>query len=315
MDSQINEMYLKRLAIMEIKKMVSDRTILKHGVNLRKLHNHITSGQAENVGDLDWVNEPFEFIKDKVESMPGRKSQTLGMSAQQSYYFSILVAIRARNFKDYETVPLYAEIWNYIQGDFGKDLSKYKKSKDNVSLPDYDKVKELINDYQGHGDQLDLKLILKIYETYPFRLEVAELVFIPTMRAFNALKTKEGNFLVKSRNKYLFSFNNYKTGDTYGERRINITNKDLTLLLKDKTKEMVSGQELFPGLTRNNLSMKITNFFKERDLPDMSPTVMAKLIIQEAYRNMGPELKETQERLAKERGHSIQTQLEIYLIE
>jgi len=109
---------------------------------------------------------------------------------------------------------------------------------------------------------------------------------------------------------------NYKTGDKYGERVINIDNKELIDLLKAKIKSIQKNpvRDLFPGLTRTYMSSKIIKFFKDNGLDDVSPTVLTKLIIQEAYRNMDPKLKETQERLAKERGHSILTQLEIYLI-
>ena len=80
--------------------------------------------------------------------------------------------------------------------------------------------------------------------------------------------------------------------------------------------QSIAASRLFPGLTRTNMSTQITKFFKDNGLKeDMNPTVMTKLIIREAYEKMGPELKKTQERLAKERGHSIQTQLEIYLVE
>ena len=297
MDTQIKEMYEGRMKKMEIKKMVTERTILKHAVNLRKLHKHITGKSTDDVKDLDWVNESLEFIIDKITSLPGRQNELVGLSTQQSYYHSIFVAIRSRNFDDFEQIELYSKLWTFVQGGFGKDLNKYKKSKDNVNLPDYEKVKEIIKEFDPKNkEEEDLKLILKIYETYPFRLEVAELLYIPTFKEYKAMD---------------------KVGDTYGERVINIDNKELIDLLKVKIKSIQKNpvRDLFPGLTRTYMSSKIIKFFKDNGLDDVSPTVLTKLIIQEAYRNMDPKLKETQERLASERGHSIQTQMEIYLID
>ena len=202
-DTQIENMYEKRMKKMEIKKMPTDTTIKKHSTNLKKLHKHITGKETTNVKDLSWVNESLEFITDKVKSMPGRKTETIGISAQQAYYFSILVGIRSRNFKDYEEVALYPALWDMLQGGFGKDLQKYKKSKENVILPEFVKVKELI-DAQAEGD---LKLILTIYKLYPFRLEVADLIFIPTLKAYKALEVKDKNYIVKKGKKFFFSFN------------------------------------------------------------------------------------------------------------
>ena len=317
MDTQIKEMYEGRMKKMEIKKMVTERTILKHAVNLRKLHKHITGKSTDDVKDLDWVNESLEFIIDKITSLPGRQNELVGLSTQQSYYHSIFVAIRSRNFDDFEQIELYSKLWTFVQGGFGKDLNKYKKSKDNVNLPDYEKVKEIIKEFDPKTtEEEDLKLILKIYETYPFRLEVAELLYIPTFKEYKAMD-KVANYLVKKGKQYFFSFSNYKTGDKYGERVINIDNKELIDLLKVKIKSIQKNpvRDLFPGLTRTYMSSKIIKFFKDNGLDDVSPTVLTKLIIQEAYRNMDPKLKETQERLASERGHSIQTQMEIYLID
>jgi len=317
MEGQIKNMYLKRKQKMEIKKMPSDTTIKKHTVNLKKLHKHITGhtegAETDDIKDLTWTNKELDFIVDKVKSMPGRKSETIGISAQQAYYFSILVGIRSQNFADYEQVELYPKLWEMLQGGFGKDLKDYKKSKENVNLPDFDTVKDLIDNMPIS----DLKLILTIYKIFPFRLEVADLIFIPTKKAFMKLNKEErsDNYLVKKGSNYFFSFNNYKTGEKYGERRIDVSNMGLKLLLKNKTKGMKQGERLFPDLTRTNMSTQITKFFKDNGLDDMNPTAMTKLIIREAYEQMGPELKKTQERLAKERGHSIQTQLEIYLVE
>ena len=311
MEGQIKNMYLKRKQKMEIKKMPSDTTIKKHTVNLKKLHKHITGEETDDMKDLTWTDKELDFIVDKVKSMPGRKSETIGISAQQAYYFSILVGIRTQNFTDYEQIELYPKLWEMLQGGFGKDLKDYKKSKENVNLPDFDTVKDLIDNMPIS----DLKLILTIYKIFPFRLEVADLIFIPTLKAYKSLEEKNGNYLVKKASNYFFSFNNYKTGEKYGERKIDVKDDGLKLLLKKKTKGMTQGQRLFPNLTRTNMSTQITKFFKDNQLDDMNPTSMTKLIIREAYEQMGPELKKTQERLAKERGHSIQTQLEIYLVE
>ena len=80
---------------------------------------------------------------------------------------------------------------------------------------------------------------------------------------------------------------------------------------------MESGEFMFGenGMLRNTLSKRITAFFEKNNLAGVTPTNLSKMVIKHHYNQMGPELRETQEKLAKQRGHSVGTQLAIYLTE
>ena len=247
-----------------------------------------------------------------------KPTEFIGLSAQQSYMFSILVGVRAMDFENFHKNELYDYVWRTVNdtNGFKKTLAEHKKDKENVFVPDYDEVQKIVNNYIKEGDDLDFKIILKIYATYPFRLEVAELKFLKTLHEYKKEMNKDlkGNYIVKKsrpRNSFMFSFNNYKTFEKYGERKINVTDKVLTKLLLDK---ILTDQPWADNkLTRNSMSKKITAFFEKNGLKGVHPTNLSKMVIKKEYEKMGKELRDTQIRLAAERGHSVNTQLEIYL--
>ena len=67
------------------------------------------------------------------------------------------------------------------------------------------------------------------------------------------------------------------------------------------------------GLLRNTMSKRITYFFEKEGLPNVNPTNLTKMVIKHHYDKMDSGLRETQEKLASQRGHSISTQMMIYL--
>ena len=319
---ELETMYAKRVDKKELSKMPSDTTIHKHARNLEKLTEHLKGSKPTIIGQMDWLVQGTygapEDIISKMMMMPGRSTEFIGLSAQQSYMFSILVGVRAMDFENYHKNELYDYVWKTVndkQG-FKKTLAEHKKDKENVFVPDYDEVQNIVNNYIKEGDDLDFKIILKIYATYPFRLEVAELKFLKTLHEYKKEMNKDvkGNYIVKKsrpRNSFMFSFNNYKTFEKYGERKINVNDKVLTKLLLDK----ISTDQPWSdnNLSRNSMSKKITAFFEKNGLSGVHPTNLSKMVIKKEYEKMGKELRDTQIRLASERGHSVNTQLEIYL--
>jgi hypothetical protein len=199
-----------------------------------------------------------------------------------------------------------------------QQLYEHKRSKTD-ELPDYDKIQELVNTHLADNKSYAhkrLNLILRIYMQYPFRLEVADLIYIKGKKEYKKLdKTK--NYLVKDSKGFFFSFNDYKTSDTYKERVIRIENTLLRARLNSfiKENEISSGERLWSDLSRNTMTKQVTKFFNDRGIKKVTPTTLTKLLIKNAYEKMPSELKEIQQELARQRGHSIDTQLQIYLYE
>ena len=327
---EIQSMYEKRVEKKELTKMPTETTMKKHSRNLEKLSEHLTGKVPTLIGEMKWMidDDPEEVIS-KMKTMKGRGSETIGLSSQQSYMFSILVGVRVMDFDNYHNNKLYSLVYDTVNDKkgFKKQLDAHKTNKDNVFVPDYKEVAHIVDKYIGMAtanpvdpNELDFGIILQIYTTYPFRLEVADLKYLPTLHKYKSemLKEQKGNYIVKKsrpRNSFMFSFNDYKTYNVYGERKIDIKDKTLVNLLR--MKKMDGGEFLFGenGMLRNTLSKKITLFFEKNGIEGVNPTNLTKMVIKHHYDKMGPELKETQEKLAKERGHSVSTQLMVYLTE
>jgi len=320
-ENDIREMYSKRLDRAEIKRMPSDSTIKKHAVNLMNLSKSFYSIVEEEGALNDWIlNSDIDTLFNNIKKMPGKGGGTIGLSAQQSYLFSTLVGIRTLDFETFHKNNLFISINKLLKEEKGltQQLYEHKRSKSD-QLPDYDKIQELVNthlvDNKTYGNKR-LNLILRIYLQYPFRLEVADLIYIKGKKEYKKLD-KKGNYLVKDSKGLFFSFNDYKTANKYNERVIRIENTLLRARLTSfiKENEINNGERLWSDLSRNTMTKQITKFFSDRDIKKVTPTTLTKLLIKSKYESMPSELKEVQAELARQRGHSIDTQLEIYLYE
>ena len=189
-------------------------------------------------------------------------------------------------------------------------------------MPDYNKIREAVDSIFTVDSPAarELKLIIEIYMNYPFRLEVADLVYVPSKKDRIKMTVEDnwnGNYLQKHNQLgYYFIFNDYKTSDRYGMRSINVKkDSPLNQLINEQVKnnELKLGDKVFGNLTRNTMTQRITKFFEKTIGEKVSPTDLTKLLIQREYESMPEDIKETQKRLAAERGHSISTQIEVYL--
>jgi hypothetical protein len=320
---EIQSMYEKRVEKKELTRMPTETTMKKHSRNLEKLSEHLTGKVPTLIGNMNWMidDDPEEVIS-KMKTMKGRgpQGETIGLSSQQSYMFSILVGVRVMDFDNYHNNKLYSLVYDTVNDKkgFKKQLDSHKTNKDNVFVPEYNEVQKIVDKFISEGDDLDFNIILKIYTTYPFRLEVADLKYLATLHKYKSemSKEKKGNYIVKKsrpRNSFMFSFNDYKTYNVYGERKIDI--KDKTLLNLLRMKQMDGGEFLFGenGMLRNTLSKKITLFFEKNGIEGVNPTNLTKMVIKKTYDEMDTGLREKQEELAAQRGHSVSTQMMIYL--
>ena len=182
-------------------------------------------------------------------------------------------------------------------------------------------IEKIIDDYCcDEQESIDNKLILSIYRHHPFRLEVADMIYL-NPRKYNSLKKKgelNGNYFVKSkgmRGKMFFSFSDYKTDQTYGTREIDVKDKKLKQLFYEKIIPMEVGTRVFGKMSRNNLTKRMTSLFERKEIKKITPTIMTKLILGEQFGGdtVAKEVIKKANDLAQERGHSLGVQQNTYV--
>lgn len=318
-ESELESMYNRRYERKEIKKPISPSTLYQHKNNLIKLHTAITGSPPTLFGQMDWMEEKkAKDLLEIIKELPGRKDSTLGVAAQRQYLTSILVAIRVIDFYKGQDTELFKEISNLLDKPLKKELDTYRdklKEETKESLPDHDEImkatKTFINTDQG---DLDMKILLRIYTTYPIRLEAADLIYVEDHNQYRKLKKNKltKNYVVVGKKKVLFSFSDYKTSDRYGTVEIVVKDKLLKKLLQQKAVIAPNMMPMF-NISRNTLSKRIHMFYKSVGFDNVYPTTLAKIIETEAYKSMNPEDKDKMKTLAEFRRHSLETQMKFYV--
>jgi len=328
MEQQIRDMYQKRVERGEIKNMVSDMTINKHIGNIAIFDRIMMDSHIDDVSQMDWCEKSFDELNEIIKNMKSKTGGTASLSTQHSYISSLLVLIRCRHFDDFFEQQNFKDASLYIHkdGDFIKSLKEYKsgaRNRDLEKAPNKEKIDELVSEYINNPSaDLDMKLLLSIYMNHPFRLEVADLVYLEP-RQYSMMKNRNelnGNYVVKSkgrRGRLFFSFSKYKTNGTYGVREIDIKDRKLKSLMYEKLIPMTPNtheSQLFENMNRNQLTKKIMGFFEKRGLQKITPTVMSKLILNDEFgSDEAQKIISKQKALAQERGHSVSTQQNNYV--
>ena len=279
-ESEIENMYKKRFDRREIKKPPTSSTVYQHKNNITKLHQAITGNNPQLFGQMNWIEEKSAVeLLDIIKNLKGRKGDTLGIAAQRSYLSSILVAIRVIDFYRGQETPLFREIMDLLNKPLKKEIEAYReqlKVETKESLPDYNEVMKITENFinTDQGD-LDMKILLRIYTTYPIRLEAADLIFVKDHNEYRKLKKNEltKNYAVVGKKKVLFSFSDYKTSTKYGTVEIVVKDKLLKKLLQQKAQIAYNLTPMF-NISRNTLSKNITTFYEKNGLPNVSPTTL-----------------------------------------
>ena len=78
---------------------------------------------------------------------------------------------------------------------------------------------------------------------------------------------------------------------------------------------LTSGDRLFGDMSRNQLTKKITGFFQKKGIDKVTPTVLTKLLLTQTFEGEDEKkVIERQKQLAYERGHSVSTQQNAYVM-
>jgi hypothetical protein len=319
-EDEIQSMYEKRYERREIKKPPSAATLYQHKNNIIKLHQAITANNPESFGQMKWIDgkSAIELLQ-IIKGLKGRKGDTLGIAAQRSYLSSILVAIRVIDFYKGQENPLFKDIMDLLQDPLKKEIEEYRdqlKVETAEKLPDYDEVMKLTRNYIDSEDDnnLNMKILLRIYTIYPIRLEAADLIYVKDFDDYRKLKKDKltKNYVVVGKKKIIFSFSDYKTSDKYGTAEIIVKDKILKDLIRKKAEVSVNMNPMF-NISRNTLSHNITEFFKKNGIDGVSPTTLAKVIETRAYNSIPESEREKMKTLAEFRRHSLDTQSKFYI--
>jgi len=319
-ESELEAMYQKRYERREIKKQPSSATLYQHKNNITKLHEAITGNIPTIFGQMTWVEEKSaDELLEIIRSLKGRKGDTIGIASQRSYLTSVLVAIRVIDFYKGQETKLFKDIMDLLNVPLKKEIEDYRdklKEETKESLPEWSEVMKLVVNYIDTADQndLDMKILLRIYTIYPIRLEAADLIYLKDHKEYRKLKKKPltENYAVIGEKKVLFSFSDYKTSDKYGTNEIVIKDKLLKKLLREKANVAYNMTPMF-NISRNTLSHNITEFFKKNGLENVSPTTLAKVIETHAFESIPEKERAKMKTLADFRRHSLETQAKFYI--
>ena len=178
-----------------------------------------------------------------------------------------------------------------------------------------------------------LKILLRLYLLHPSRNEYSDLKFIK-LQEYKKLKQPELNYVVIGTKKSYLSITDYKTGQKYGLKFIELQDKKLIKMLKQlKKKRDTEGRENLFYLqktgtpwTNHNLCSVMTKYSRKLlDGKSICSTLLYKIVIKEvgqeyyeAIKNDDMEVavkcNDILEKFAKTRGHSQKIQKMAYIV-
>ena len=299
-ESQLLKMYQSRVDRGEDgAKIPAKNTLIKHVGNITTLDKRmgLNTGDAET---MDWCDKPFDEMNQVIIAMKGKTGEPVSLSTRNSYLSSLILLIRIRYPDDHFEKQNFKDAKAYVspKGAFRQSLIDYKQgatARDKVDAPVKQKIDEIIDEFvQAAGGDLVMKVLLSIYQNHPIRL----------------VRSKA------YRGPIYFSFNDYKTFESYGERKFSVTNKKLRSLMSLHLLSLTSGDRLFGDMSRNQLTKKITGFFQKKGIDKVTPTVLTKLLLTQTFEGEDEQkVVERQKQLAYERGHSVSTQQNAYVFQ
>jgi hypothetical protein len=310
---------------------MKDTSLTAYLRNISKLAKGITKKEFKTLAFLKEYKKVIDFIDDK------------SLSSQRVSLASILVALspsgRGKYKKGYEEVAKkytrYLTTQAKTYDDNIKTQRKSAKQKGNwATRAELEKVRKkyLSNikrigytqkdkDFKAgkekrHRELLQKYVVASLYLLHPPRRNSYANMKIISNKDYEKLSKGEmenNNYLViVSRNKKFFSFGNYKTSKKYGvvekqvERKLNTV---LNLWLKFNDSEYLLLNSRGGKMTTNGL----TKFLQKTFAPTgkkISSTMLRHIFVSEEF---DPEVYKKMQEVAKDMGHSVAEQQEVYV--
>lgn len=305
----------------DTKFLVDEREDVLHWIskvpNQRKnaVGEHSLPSTQTQIGYLNPIIEYLKLIDEHVAADEYRKyKEVIDDKINDSYEKSSLTSTQKENIISYQ------------------DLINYMTQIDNEIFVYKNKGLLSSNDKWTLEDLELLKIIMRLYVLHPSRNEYATLRFI-NLRDYKKIKQPEFNYVILSQRKSFLSITNYKTGDKYGVKIIDITDKPLLKMLRSlKQKRDAEGTDKLFILSKtgqpwdnHNVSSIMTKYSKKLIGKSIGTTLIYKIVIKETGMSYEEALKnddnenaikynEILKKYAKTRGHSQKVQKAIYLV-
>ena len=299
---------------------LKDNTIKQYESNLNKLK------KIFEADDWEFLKNPQE-VKDKISH--------LHFTSQRNHYNAIIVLLMALNHDEkYKSlIEDYGEMRDELNDEYNKQQASGIIS--DKQAPNFATMEEINQMIDKMGEELKaMKLrkkesltskemallqvftLFNLYSKMPLRNDVADGMETIRKAKYNKLSAedkKSKNWLLMEKNKLSFVLNNYKSNKTYGQKIIEIDDKDLKRLLRYYIK--VNGEGvLFKSstgkpLTRNALSQLLLKWSKKYMNKSISTTLLRKIYLSSKYGDMKEELEKDNEMM----GHSKSVAMNTYI--
>jgi hypothetical protein len=317
--NQMEQQY--KTTIKQEKDRLTEKSLNQYARCLKLLHKSLVGFEP---------TEDYSFLKDKekVENFLSKYSPT----TQRNYCNAIVAILESEEQLD-------KPILKYYKGIVKQQNTNYKQQNETGIISDkqainfnggIEKVDELIDKLKQQDNKMGYILYRILYHHH-IRNEIATLQVI-SLKAFRRLKpehkydykTEEDrkndknrvgkNYLVMGSRKIFIARNGYKTEHKYGEIVFEVTDKLLKKEIKDyvatlKTTEMFP----FPIQSKTDKRQQLSNYMNHLSKThvglNISTTIMAKIMMSHKY--LANKLQ--QEQTAKERGHSISVENDVYI--
>jgi hypothetical protein len=345
-----------------IKEVLSQNTTRKDSTNdaysqrLSTLTKRYSQHKEEEYTDWEFLKNMDDVIH-FITKFPGQRKNKEGIYPLPSLTTQVGNLNPIIEFLKQKQEHILAEEYNKVKKVIDDKIdNKYYQSKgitdtqkeNIISYEDLlkycDKVDEEINilenkPLQSHldlwtlEDLSSLKILLRLYLLHPSRNEYADLKFIK-LQEYKKLKQPELNYVVIGTKKSYLSITDYKTGEKYGCKFIELQDKKLIKMLKDlKNKRDIEERDSLFYLqktgtpwTNHNLCAVMTKYSRKLlDGKSICSTLLYKIVIKEvgqeyyeAIKNDDMEVavkcNEILNTFAKTRGHSQAIQKKAYVI-
>jgi len=273
---------------------------------IKTLHNKIL---GENV-----KSDNFDYLKDPdvlKEHLSGYHFTTA-----RNYYTAVITLLETEEPRDKNVIREYTNIVKSTNNEYKEQNKKgFISVKQSDNFVGVDKVDELIRLLRE--DNIDMGYILfSILKHHHIRNEIATLVKIPLKdyKRLDENDKRDKNYLVVGTRKIFISRNGYKTNKTYGEIVFDITDKQLERDIRKYIKTLNTDEVFpFPDNKTSDKRQQLSNYMSYLSQKyigvKISTTLMAKIMLSHKYL----ENKQAQEKDARERGHSVSVENDIYV--
>jgi integrase len=309
--------------IQESRPNLKANSIKQYETHLNKLKKLFDSD------NFDFLSNPKDVIEKLEDKHYTSKRNTLN---------AVIIFLMALNHdeKYNDLINSYQKIRDELNDKYVEDQQSGKissKQKDNfVELNEIMSMidtmrKEIVkqnlkNKETLTGKEKELIMVFTIFSflvEYPLRNDLSGMKYI-SKTDYNKLTEddkKEGNFLVKNKNKLMMILNQYKTSKKYGEKVIEINpeiSKVLRMYIRLTDKKI--GDVLFTNskdnaISRNGISQLLIKTSKKYLGKNISTTMMRKIVVSDKF----ADVKEEQKELANIMGHDVGTQNLVYVKE